>query len=276
MRSHHLKLLILFGFLFVEIYAFGQKAKIPACKNNFVVIAHRGDHVNAPENTLLAYQHAIDAGVDFIEIDLRTTKDSSLVIMHDAKLDRMTNGKGFVSNYTLDSLRLFKVSNKAHPEWGEQDIPTFDEVLQLCKNKIHIYLDFKDASVQTTFSKIVQAGMEKNVVVYINEPHQFKEWRSIAPEMPLMISLPQKITTKSELVQVIRTIQVDVLDGNYDEYNIETVLAAKELGIPIWADIQSVNEGASNWEKAILLGVKGLQTDHPKALIEYLKSKNIR
>lgn len=267
---------VLFAVSFLQHQAFAQQVVIPTCKNNFVVIAHRGNHVNAPENTLMAYQHAIDEGVDYIEIDLRTTKDSQLVIMHDSKIDRMTDHQGYVKDFNLDALRQIIVRSKEHPEYGEHSIPTFTEVLQLCKNKINIYLDFKDASVAETYQKIIQEGMEKNIVVYINAPHQFTEWRTIAPQMPLMISLPKKVKTKQELIEVLKIFKVDLLDGNFDEYNEETVLAAKMLGVPIWADIQSSNEAADSWEKAISIGLKGLQTGHPKNLIEYLRAKNIR
>lgn len=252
-----------------------QKAIIPTCKNKFVIIAHRGNHVAAPENTLQAYQNAIEEGVDYIEIDLRTTKDSVLVIMHDSKIDRMTNSKGFVRDFLFDSLRQIKVRNADQPTWGEHIIPSFEEVLQLCKGKINIYLDFKEASVAATYESIKRAGMEKNMVVYINSITQFKEWRNIAPEMPLIVSLPQKIKTKQEIVELLSTFKVDILDGSFLEYNAETVNGATEKGIPIWADIQSPNE-AQFWNKAILIGLNGLQTDHPKELIDYLKSKNIR
>lgn len=262
--------------LLLQSYAYAQSVSLPECKHQFVVIAHRGNHINAPENTLAAYQHAIDAGADFVEIDLRTTKDSQLVIMHNSTIDHMTAFKGKIKDLLFDSLQQIKVREELHPEWGFHNIPTFKEVLQLCKGKINIYLDFKEASVAAAYKEIINAGMEKNIVVYINEPHQFIEWRKTAPQMPLMISLPQKIKTKQEMIQLLNTYKVDVLDGSYDEYNAETVLAAKEKNIPIWADIQSGDEGADCWEKALLLGLKGLQSDHPKALIEYLTKKGIR
>lgn len=266
----------LLAFLFIGVgNVFAQNTILPACKNKFVVIAHRGNHVAAPENTLKAYQNAIDAGVDYIEIDLRTTKDSVLVVMHDSKIDRMTNSKGFVRDFLFDSLRQIKVRNADQPNWGEHLIPSFQEVLQLCKGKINIYLDFKEASVAATYEKIKTAGMEQHIVVYINSINQFKEWRTIAPDMPLIVSLPQKVKTKQEIMQLLNTFKVDILDGSFDEYNSETVNGANEKGVPIWADIQSPKE-AEFWDKALQIGLKGLQTDHPKELIDYLKSKNIR
>jgi glycerophosphoryl diester phosphodiesterase len=241
-----------------------------------IVIAHRGDHTNAPENTLAAYQHAIDAGVDYVEIDLRTTKDSQLVILHNSTVDKMTGYKGSVKDLLFDTLRKLNVKEELHPEWGVYQIPSFSEVLKLCKGKINIYLDFKAASVEAAYKEILLAGMQNNMVVYINELHQFTEWRKLAPQMPLIVSLPKAVKTKPEMTQLLKTFTVDVLDGNYDEYNEETVLAAKEMHIPVWADIQSSDEGANRWDKALKLGLAGLQTDHPGKLIEYLKLKGLR
>ena len=255
-----------------------QTTKLPLVRHHhkFIVIAHRGDHTNAPENTIAAYKNAIKIGADFIEVDLRTTKDSQLVVMHDATINRMTGINGSIQNMTFDSLRNLEVRESKHPEWGNHVIPTFQEVLKLSKRRINIYLDFKNASAQAAYNEIVAAGMENNVIVYINNPNQFTDWRNVAPNIPLMISLPGKVKTKEALFQVLEKYQTDLLDGNYNEYNVETVAAAKEKNIPIWADIQSIDENAILWDKAINLSLQGLQTDHPKALIDYLKKKGIR
>lgn len=268
--------LVFFCLLFLSFAGFSQTTSLPVTKHRCVVIAHRGDHTNAPENTLAAYQHAIEDGADFVEIDLRTTKDSQLVIMHNATIDHMTGRQGQVSDFLFDSIRQIKVREPLYPEWGLHAIPTFKEVLQLCKGKINIYLDFKDAAVEQTYKEIVTAGMENNVVVYINEPHQFEEWGTIAPNMPLMISLPKAIKTKAEMVQLLETFNIDILDGDYTEYNTETVLAAKEKKVPVWADIQSPDEGPDQWNAVLTMGLAGLQSDHPKALIDFLIARGIR
>ena len=261
--------------MITPFFSIAQPNPLPKLRHSFIVIAHRGDHTAAPENTLMAYQNAITNDVDFVEIDLRTTRDSQLVSMHDAYLTRMTGVNMQVKDITLDSLRNLKVRNSIHPEWGLHNVPTFTEVLQLCKGKIGIYLDFKNASVGTTYRYILSAGMEKEIIVYINEPQQFIDWRKVAPKMPLMISLPKAITTALQMDSLLQKYPVDILDGNYIDYTTTTVAAAKQRGILIWPDIQSTNE-TNNWEKAITIGLTGLQTDHPKALIDFLKEKGIR
>jgi glycerophosphoryl diester phosphodiesterase len=254
----------------------GQKALIPKSKNAFVVISHRGNHVAAQENTLAAFQNAINVGADYVEIDLRTSKDSQLVIMHDATVNRMTNGIGKVSDLTWAELKQLKVIEKNHPEWPEQSIPLFSEVLKLCKGKINIYLDFKNADVNASYQALKKAGMQHSVIVYINAAHQLVEWKKIAPQIPLMVSLPDSVQSAAQLNSFLDQYKIHLLDGSYKEYTVEMVNAAKAKNIPVWPDIQSATEGPEQWEKAINLGFTGLQTDHPEAMVNYLKNKKRR
>ena len=253
-----------------------QKAPLPANKHQFVVIAHRGDHNREPENTLAAYQKAIDDGADFIEIDLRTTKDSQLVIMHNENISDMTGYDAEVKELLFDSLRNIKVRERFNPEWGSYDIPTLNEVLQLCKGKINIYIDFEDAAVAETFKEILAAGMQDHVVVYIDEPHQFEAWGTIAPMMPLVMSLPGPVNTKAAIVQLLATFNIDILGGRYTKYNAEKVRTAAEKKVPVWGDAATETENSADWKSALAAGLTGLQTDHPGDLIKFLIARGIR
>ncbi len=264
---------------FLFLFAFvtktnAQIAPLPESKHKFIVIAHRGDHVEAPENTIAAFENGIKNEVDYVEIDLRTSKDSVLVIMHDATVDRMTNGKGKISDLTYAEIKRLKIFNKKDSA-KTYPVPTFEEVLKTCRDKIHIYLDFKNASVQQSYNMIKKYGMEKQVIVYINSAAQYKEWRSLVPSMPVMLSVPDDIKNEEQLKTFIAKYPLELLDGDYSGYTAEMVKLATAAGIAAWPDIQSANEDR-NWDKALELGFKGLQTDHPKALIEYLKKKGLR
>ncbi len=275
MRFFNFALPFISGLLLYNAGISQTVAVLPLAKHSFIVIAHRGDHTRAPENTLQAYQNAIDAGADYVEIDLRTTKDSQLVIMHDASLYRMTGIQLLVNELTFDSLRLLRVRDTANKNWGSFPIPSFKEVLRLCRNRINIYLDFKNATAAAAMKEIRAAGMEKQIVVYINTPNQLVDWQKTAPEIPLMVSLPGTYTRKEQVTDFLKQYPISILDGNYYGYTTEMVAAANLLKIPVWPDIQSQEEHL-NWDKAILLGIQGLQTDHPGALITYLKNKNLR
>jgi glycerophosphoryl diester phosphodiesterase len=244
---------------------------LPQIKNKLVVIAHRGDHTTAPENSLMAIQNAIQDGADYVELDIRTTKDGQLVLMHDGTVDRMTNGKGKINELLYDTIRALKLFNKSITNSDTVQIPTFEEALQFCKNKINIYLDFKAANVQQVYNEILKANMHDQMVVYINAPNQYLDWRKQVPTMPLILSLNTKISDSSAMVQYLNKINIDILDGNWNEYTQATVSASTKKGIPVWADMQSSMENEAYWEKGIELGLLGIQTDHPKELVQYLR-----
>ena len=135
--------------LFFAATAYGQQNRMDFLldklndggKSDYVmIIAHRGDWRNAPENSLQAYQSCIDAGFDGIEIDVQMTKDSVIVMMHDKTIDRTTTGKGKVSDYTLAELKELYLRSPIGVV-TRQKIPTLDEVLEMAKGKILIQVD---------------------------------------------------------------------------------------------------------------------------------------
>ena len=105
-----------------------------------LVVSHRADWRNAPENSLQAIKNCIEMGVDMVEIDLKKTKDGHLILMHDKKIDRTTTGKGLPQDYTLAELKKFRLKNGAGHKTAHL-IPTLEEVMNLCKGKILVNVD---------------------------------------------------------------------------------------------------------------------------------------
>jgi glycerophosphoryl diester phosphodiesterase len=249
---------------------------VPKVRHKYIVVAHRGDHTVYPENTLEGYAATIKDGADYIEIDLRTTSDGKLVSLHDATVNRMTGSTGQIKDLTLQQIEDLKVHVKNKPDSAVYRIPTFDQILKLCKDKIYIYIDFKEADATATLNMLKQYHMEKQVLVYINKVSQFTDWRKTDPAMPLMFSMPDSVKSVSGMKEFIDKYHPDVLDGNYNTYNNSMVAFAATLNLPVWPDAQSALEGPLVWDKAIALGLKGLQTDNPPALIKYLEQKGLR
>lgn len=98
---------------------------------NTKIIAHRGSKGTRPENTLVAFQAALDDGADGIETDVHLSKDNQFIIMHDETIDRTTNGQGKIVDYTLDELKQFSAGIKYDPKFINEKIPTLQEVIQL-------------------------------------------------------------------------------------------------------------------------------------------------
>jgi len=256
----------------LSLSASGQRthAALPVSKNNFIVIAHRGSHLVKPENTIAAIEDAIKLGADYVEIDIRTTKDGQIVLSHNATVEGQTNGRGEVKNLTWSEISGLAVSGK---DGSTYRIPKFSEALKVCRGKINVYLDFKDADVAAAYDQIKAAGMEQQVLVYLNKHDQYDAWRKIAPEMPLMGSLPETVKTKADLEEFCGKMNLEAVDNGRDEL----ILAAlKEAGISVFLDAQSKEESPASWKPLVEKGVQGLQTDHPEALINYLNEIKLR
>ena len=108
-----------------------------------LVIAHRGDVANAPENTLPAFLSAYERGADGIELDVRMTRDRQLVVFHDRALKRTGGGRGLVSNATLDEVRALDVGGWFAPEFRGEQAPTLDEVFDLLPPDYLINVEMK-------------------------------------------------------------------------------------------------------------------------------------
>jgi len=262
---HFINKNLFFFLLSLSLQVIGQDVPLPATKHKLVVISHRGNHVDVPENTLASFREAIRAGADYVEVDLRTTKDGHLIVMHDGTVDRTTNGSGKVSDLTLAEMKELKVVDKNKKK---HRVPEFKEVLKECKNRINIYLDFKEADVAQTFKQIREAGMEKQMVVYLNKIPQYKAWRTVAPQMPLMTSLIGEVKNKEQLGLFLGQVKIEVLDNIADR---EMVAVAESKGVAVWLDVQSPTEGPVSWKEALEKGVNGLQTDNPAELVAFLK-----
>jgi len=125
-----------------------------------LVIAHRAEHEHHAENSIAAIQSAIQLGVDYVELDVRTTRDGQLVLMHDKTVGRTTVGKGAVKELTLDQILNLRLRDY------DGQVPTFEEAMDTARGKIGIYLDWKEASPKAIFDALSAHGMLGSVVVY--------------------------------------------------------------------------------------------------------------
>jgi glycerophosphoryl diester phosphodiesterase len=253
-------------------HALPEFAPLPPLKHPIAVIAHRAGKALSPENTLAAIRKAISLGVDYVELDIRATKDGHLVIMHDGDVDRTTNGHGRVKELTLAEIRALDAGSKFDPKFAGEKVPTFEETLQLCKGKVHIYVDHKEAPTVQVFSLIKRYGMEQEVVVY-NGPEGLQEWKRIAPGIPVMPSLPRAYRKPDGVAEFEKMLPAEVVDGNLVEWTKELVDQCHALGVKVYVDNLGPNDNPEGFRKAIEMGVDGIQTDHPDQLLEYLKSR---
>jgi len=122
-------------------------------------IGHRGARAYEPENTLRSFRKALELGVNAVELDVRMTKDGEIVVIHDAEVDRTTNGTGLVSTLTLKEIKGLKTEK-------DETIPTLEEALDFLDKKVKVLIELKETALEAKVLKIVQKGkLESNVVI---------------------------------------------------------------------------------------------------------------
>lgn len=148
-----------------ENRAEGLRARLLAGDTTAVfVVAHRGDWRYAPENSVAAIEHSIAVGVDVVELDLQLTRDSVLIVMHDATLNRTTTGKGRVADWTLDSIRTLKLKNGCGIR-TKHTVPTLEEALLAAKGRVLVNLDKADRYFDLVVPVLERTGTTRQIVM---------------------------------------------------------------------------------------------------------------
>jgi len=226
-----------------------------------VVIAHRGEHRNHPENTVVAYRSAVELGADFFEVDVRTTRDGQLVLMHDGRVDRTTNGHGEVANLTLAEIRRLDAGQ------GTQ-VPTLDEALDAAGSRGGVYLDCKNVEPKLLVDAVGRHRMHGRVVVYAR-PDFLREVLRLAPELKIM---PEAVDPQV-LSGLIESLGLRVAAFDARDWNAPTIAVARKAGIGLYVDRLGAADNPEGWQAAVEAGATGIQTDHPGELVRFLRER---
>jgi len=238
------------------------------------VIAHRGAHNGIPENSLVAYQKAIELGCDFVEIDVRTTQDGEFVSVHNATIDAyVVDKKGMVKDFTLSQLRSLDIGIKVDEKWRNTKIPTFEEILKLCQGKIGIYLDLKEADPKLLIPIIKRYGMAESIVWYVSaKAHStLMDIKTYCPECLIM---PDPGSRKN-IKEVLRAYTPKYMASDMGHISKSFVRELHAKGVKVFVDDDEDDPGKwqQEWQNLLCLGVDGIQTDQPEALIQFLTSR---
>ncbi len=248
-----------------------EKDSFPKPRNGKAyVIAHRGAHIGIPENTLAAYRKAIELGCDFVEIDVRRTRDGRYVSVHNATIDAYVDGKsGRVSDFTLAELKQMNIGNRVGPSWENERIPTFEEILQLCRGQIGIYLDLKEPNVEELVSIIKRYNMERDIVWYI--PALYMDAiMLVKSNCYKCVPMPDPGPAKN-IEKVIELVHPRVISTDMGELSEDYVRIAHKNSVMVFTDDKKGT--VAEWTKILNWGTDGIQTDNPESLIRFLRER---
>ncbi len=245
--------------------------------DTILTVAHRALHTKYPENSLAAIQHSIDAGLDMIEIDVRRTADDLLILMHDATVDRTTDGNGRVRDLTFEQIKnlILKTEDSL---LINQPVPSLEEVLYMVKNHILVDLDIKDAPVKRLVDLVGKTGTKDQVL--------FFEHHNTALDSILLLDSTLMVVPHADSVEQIPdflkrfhppAIQIQPYMATPD-----VIQQMKSAHSKVWINaLGSYDKMAMKGKiKAafipiIACGAKLIQSDRPVLLLDFLRANGL-
>ena len=282
--------------------AANKAARVVAALHNpqsryVVVVSHRGDWRNYPENSLPAIESVIRMGVDMMELDLKMTRDSDLVLCHDGTLDRTTAESGPVSKYTQDELQQFDLKRGHGIAIPGLKIPTLRQALQVCKNRITVNVDQGYDYYDQVLAITEELGMTDQVL--IKSGRTVEEVRRKLAEhphnmmyMPVMsLDNPSATSTfDGYLAAQLPQLAYELCFNELTDHVRQSAKRVLEAGSKVWVNtIWGSLCGNYDDDRAFdspepdkvygpipELGTSIIQTDRPECLIHYLEKKGRR
>ncbi|WP_316851132.1 glycerophosphodiester phosphodiesterase family protein [Pedobacter agri] len=282
---------------FTAAFAQSPAAELSAAFNRtnkqILVAAHRGDWRNAPENSLNALLNCINKGFDMMELDVKMTKDSQLVVMHDNTIDRTTNGKGKVSDFTLEEISKFKLKNGLG-RVTTNPIPTFKEMMLQAKGKILINVDNGNDHLPEVFKVLRETGTMQQAVVNVgdNIPYQkLVSAEKIPADAYIMVVVNM---AKSDAMEIIKGCQSAAKSVIQPVFNTDTLSNLQKLPEiaknqivwlnSLWPSLNGghdddraveQNQKKESWGWLTDFNPVFIQSDRPADLIQYLKERKL-
>jgi glycerophosphoryl diester phosphodiesterase len=262
-------------------------------ESSVIVVAHRADWRNFPENSLEAIQSSIEMGVDMLELDVQRTKDGVLILMHDQKLDRTTTGQGNIAETTWEEIS--KLNLKDHKgEVTSYKVPKLEDALLLCKDRIMINLDKADRYFDEVFALLDKTGTGDLIVMKGGQPadqvrEKFGKYLDRVIYMPIVtINDEASEQTINAFMEDMKPVAFELCYSNAQSpvpAKLKTSLKGRTL---LWYntlwdwlcaghhDDLAVEDLDGTYGFMIdSLGARILQTDRPQLMLEYLRSRNL-
>jgi glycerophosphoryl diester phosphodiesterase len=273
----------------------GEKLLRTINKTNktILIAAHRGDWRNTPENSMKALLNCIERGYDIMELDVKMTRDSQLVIMHDNTIDRTTNAKGKVSEYTLSEIRKLRLRNGLG-RITDHPIPTLEEMMLAAKGKIIINVDKGNDWLPAVFQVLQKTGTLEQSIVNVGDNIAYQQLikeNNISDKAILMVVVNMKLQDAAAIISSYKTRKRSVIQPIFNTDTLTNLNTLPKISSEqvIWLNSlwPSLNGGhdddlaveqanpAAAWGWLIRKGASIMQTDRPLELQKYLREKKI-
>ncbi|UQZ35144.1 hypothetical protein C2I18_17395 [Paenibacillus sp. PK3_47] len=242
--------------------------------NSIINFAHRGASAVCPENTMAAFRKSLELGATGIETDVQMTRDGGLVLIHDEKVDRTSNGKGYLKDQTLAEVRQLDAGSWFGPEFKVEPFPTLEELLDLLKDRDTVLnIELKNGVFmypgmeEKVIAAVRKYGMSDRVILSSFNHYSLAHCKTLAPEIRTGILYGDGLYRPWDYA---KSLTADALHAYLPTVRPGFVSEAAQNGIAYhpW----TVNDPAQ-MQALIDMQVSGIITDHPDVLAGLLAAK---
>lgn len=253
-----------------------------AYTKNIKIIGHRGAAKLAPENTLAGFEKAVEVGADMVELDIHMTKDGEIVVIHDATLDRTTNGNGAIIEHNFSEIRTLDAGGWYDTTYSGQKVPTLREAMELINGRCQLLIEIKwpekgiyESIVEKTVALVNEMGASHWVIIQSFEPQYLHQLTALGTNieyhqllyaysniLPLYYDRSFHVG-RFEPVEGVSSVNLHykyLSEGTKHQFGVERV------------GVYTVN-GVLDMGKVVSLGAEYLITDRPDLAIEAFRGK---
>ena len=240
-----------------------QKHK--SANRRVLVMGHRGARGLAPENTIASFESARKIGVDCVELDVHVSKDADLIVMHDATVDRTTDGHGYIKDMSLSEIKALDAGSWFDPRYTGETAPTLTEVLEWSKGEMPLAIELKGGFEQGLVHRVIDLlwryDMANDVILISFNHRALQHVKALTPEIRTGILYVARLV---DSIAVARRSVADALHPNWNYVDRELVLETHTAGLAL--STWTVNE-PEDMRTLIEMGVDSIGTDYPDRLV---------
>ena len=244
--------------------------------SEFLFIGHRGTRIDFDENTISAFIKAIEYGANYVEFDVRKTKDGNLVVLHDATLDRTTNGSGLLQKFTFKEVRIFKTKLQ------QLEIPLLTTVFDVLKGRARFMIDLKEANILSKLVKIIDDyDLVEDCVISGRNLYELNYYKNNYPQGNICynitkgqgLSLNEFMNLSNYKKEKMKFDMISLRSNLISSEFIE--FCHKNMITPLSWDFLNYKNPLQKIKSLTTLGIGGLLFDNYKNIREIKKWKNL-
>ncbi len=233
------------------------------------VAHHRGAGRYAPENTLPALEKSVRLGADFVEFDVRTTRDGMFVLLHDGTLNRTTGGRGPVRDRTGAEIAALDAGAWFGRPFQGTKVPGLDEFLLAAGRRVELYVNAKDIAPKALAEILSKHGLVERAVVYQGVEY-LEELRRVDPRIRRMPPLRDPARVDA----IVERVHPYAFDTQWSILSKELIDRCHARGVQVFSDALGAHESIEHYRRAIRDGIDVIQTDYPLRVLRAIELEN--